>query len=288
MNLPIPTPEKSRFSSPNFFFPVKLAPVDIRVEDRLVKSPFSAIVRTDTDNDQVLGICRTGSYKLISNQEAFSAIDRSLQQSTLDLNGLQVQDTMAYNGAVSIRTMTFPEHHRSVARVNDIVELRLQCINSFNLAASFMVNITALRLVCRNGLVVPHGSMKLVMRHTNRLDIDALAQGLSGTLEVFETQVQHWRKWSNIPITQSDVDRVLKTFPQINPKLSDRLTALYQIEVQELGENLYSLFNALTFHATHDDVKASATANKASIILQRENKVRAVLNSSAWRHLANA
>ncbi len=286
MNLPIPTPEQSHVSSPNFYFPVKLAPVKALVKNRSVKSHYSAIVRTDTD--QVLGICRTRRYKLISNEEAFSAIDRSLQQSTLDLNGLQVQDTMAYHGAVSIRTYSLPEYHRSVAKVGDVVELRLQCINSFNLAASFMVNITALRLVCRNGLVIPHGSMKLAMRHTNRLDIDALAQGLSQTLEVFDHQVKHWRKWSTIPITESDVDRVLKTFPQINPKLHQRLKSLYQTEVAELGETLYALLNALTFYASHEEVRTSASANKASIILQRENKVRAVINTPTWRHLANA
>lgn len=282
MSIPIPSPTPST----HFYFPVTLAPIYTVVEgQQRVDSTYSAIVRTD--HSRVLGICRTGSYHLLSNEEAYTGLEDALRESALDLEGMQVQDAISHYGGLCVRTYTFPAHSRSVARVGDIVSLRLQCVNSFNLASSFIIHINALRLACTNGMVMPTKALtRITLRHSRRLDIPAMGRGLGETLSVFEEQAHQWRQWAAIRITDAEVDRLLHALPHLNPKLEERLRTQFVRESEDLGNSLYAFFTALTHYATHAEVKASAQANQAGVVLQRENRIRAVLNSPTWRQLA--
>ncbi|MGH7261754.1 MAG: hypothetical protein ACREI9_13940, partial [Nitrospiraceae bacterium] len=84
------------------YFPVSLKPVfvgDAAAQD------YRAVVREDTG--AVLGIHR-GSYKLVPNREVFEPFDEAITGSGIALEGIKVEEGIAYEGRTVVREYTFP------------------------------------------------------------------------------------------------------------------------------------------------------------------------------------
>lgn len=274
----------NHFASPgdNVYFPVKLVPVKAEFDDEYLPSDFRAVVRTDTN--QVLGI-HGPDYKLITNYEAFDAFDTALSRSALDLDGMTIKDELSYGGARTIRTYVFPNHAVNIGRVGDIVNLQLRVVNSYDGSTAFSTLLGGYRLVCTNGLVIGKTFTQNYARHTKGFSISSMLEGLNQTIDTYFDTADQWRRWATIGLTDFQVEEVLKTLPQTNDRLHERLLALYRIEKSEMGPSMWAFYNALTHYSTHEKMKSTSQANRASVILQREQRIRTVLNSEPWKRL---
>ena len=273
------------FSTAGLFFKVRLVPIKADLGYEYLRSDYQAVVRTDTH--QILGV-HGADYKLVTNEEVFDAFDRALHRSVLNLDGMTVRDELSHQGARSIRTYIFPAHGVKIARVGDVVDLRLQVINSYDGSCAFSTLLGGYRLICTNGMVIGKTFSQSYARHTQGFNLSFILERLNQTIDVYCENTDQWQHWSRITVTNGEVENVLKIFPQSNETLNERLLALYHEERQSLGPTLWALFNALTHFSTHEKVKSTAQANRPAITLQRENKVRTVLNSPEWRRLAAA
>ena len=264
------------------FFPVALSPVHANWNTQSVQSDYQAVVRTDTGT--VLGIHGPG-YKLVTNKETFDAFDIALNDSHLALDNYSYKDALSYDGARAVRTYVFP-NHILVVKIDDYINLRLQITNSYDGSSAFCVILSGYRLICTNGAVIGDSFMHSVSRHTKGFDISDLISRLQTSVDTYQSVGNKWRSWARRFITEDEVKDVLQHLPGINDKLSERLLELYHAEQGLTGPTVWAFYNALTSYSTHDPVRASNQANRSSIVLQRENRVRSLLNSDSFRRLA--
>jgi hypothetical protein len=55
----------------------------------------------------------------------------------LDKEGMYWKDELTYGGARSVRTYVFPAHSFRIGRSDDVVDLRVQVINSYDGSSAF-------------------------------------------------------------------------------------------------------------------------------------------------------
>lgn len=280
---PSPQTVISHNTEVDLFFPVQLVPAAARVGNSFLDSDYQAVIRTD--NHQVLAIHGPG-YHLIDNREVFGAFDEALQQSILDKTGLYWTNELANNGARSVRTYIFPAHSFKIGRDDDVVDLRIQVINSYDGSSAFTTLVGGYRVLCTNGLVIGKTFSQTYTKHTKGFDLTAILERINHTIDVYCHNAKQWHQWSNRTINDMQAQTIINHIPSISERLHTTLMNYYQKEKRQLGPTLWALFNALTYWSSHEKIKASSLNNRASIVLNRENRVRAVLNTESFNKLA--
>jgi len=272
--------------SVDIFFPVEEVPLAAVYQDGsfIVDHNRKAIVRKDTGT--VIGV-HNDSYHLITNREVFASFDAALKRSTLDLSGMKIKDSLTHGGARVTRSYRFPAHSVNVNKARgDIIDMELKVVNSYDGSVAFQSFVGGNRLVCENGMVAFDSYAQTYGKHTKGLDIDLVVRKVNSALAMYMQQQDYWKKWVNTSITQEAATALFTSIPGGNPRLLERLTGLYQDEVAELGHTVWAAYNALTYWATHEDVRASSQENYAAIQMEREHKVRQLLMQPIFKRLA--
>ncbi|ANO49994.1 hypothetical protein BA177_01050 [Woeseia oceani] len=265
------------------YFPVESRSVRVDDADGLPQSAsgFKAIVRTDTN--QVLGI-HGRSYKVVPNEPLFRGFDEALQASDLDLSGLAIEDHVNYGGRRVIRNYRFPTV-TAEPRIGDIVELRISVINSFDSGNAFTAQVGGMRLWCLNGAVSLQGTSSVYGRHTSGFDNNRALTKINKAIERYLVAATDWSEWSQRELTSLQVQTALEAFPDLNPTLLKRLEQAWTIESDHAGNTVWALYNAATRWSTHTPVRPSSEPNRASIVMDRERRVRQFMHSRAFKKL---
>jgi hypothetical protein len=253
-------------------------------EEHPVATGHTAIIRSDTH--QVVGI-HGSRYKLTPNLEVFPAVDETLKRSDLSLRGMQVKDEISHNGARTFRQYLFPDHDIQVGR-DDTSFLRLLVNHSYDGSSSMTFEFGAYRQVCSNGMVLGDAFSKIRHKNTLGIDVGGMLGQLNSSFHDFLQHAEEWKRWVHIPVTIQQVQAVIDAFPAINDVLATKLMNNYLDERQEFGDNLWSLFNALTQWSSHEDIRDSRAANSASIIASREVRVKQAISTPQFTQLALA
>ncbi|MEX2258277.1 MAG: DUF932 domain-containing protein [Woeseia sp.] len=266
------------------YFPVESRSVCVSDAEGLPRSAsdYQAIVRTDTN--AVLGI-HGRAYKVVPNEPLFRGFDEALQASDLDLSGLTIDDHVNYGGRRVIRNYRFPTI-TTEPRIGDIVELRISVINSFDSGNAFAAQVGGMRLWCLNGAVSPQGSASVYGRHTSGFDNARALTKINEAIERYLVAALDWSEWSQRELTPLQAQTALEAFPDLNPTLLQRLEQAWTIESNNAGSTVWALYNAATRWSTHTPVRQSSEPNRASIVLDRERRVRQFMHSRAFKKLA--
>lgn len=266
------------------YFPVEARSVCVHDAGGLPQRThgYQAIVRADTQ--EVLGI-HSRSYKLVANEPLFRGFDEALRTSDLDLDGLMIDDHVNYNGRRVIRNYRFPAI-TTEPRIGDIVELRISVVNSFDCVNAFSAQVSGMRLWCLNGAVSLQGATSVYGRHTRGFDTERALAKINEAIERYLVAANDWSEWSQREISVLEAQSALDAFPDMNPTLAKRLEEAWATESAHAGRTVWALYNATTRWATHTPVRDSSTGNRASIVLDRERRVRQFMRSRAFRKLA--
>lgn len=271
-------------STSPMYFPVSSRSVCVNDVDGRPQpnAGYQAIVRTDTN--AVLGI-HGRSYKVVPNEPLFRGFDEALRASDLDLGELVVEDHVNYGGRRVIRNYRFPAI-TTEPRIGDTVELRISVINSFDCANAFSAQVGGMRLWCLNGAVSLQGGTSVYGRHTSGFDNARALAKINEALERYLATSLNWSEWSQREITPLEAQTALESFPDPNPRLLQRLEQAWATESGHAGNTVWALYNATTRWATHAPVREASRANRASIVMDRERRVRHFMRSRAFRKLA--
>lgn len=266
------------------YFPVESRSVCVNDAEGLPRSApgYQAIVRTDTN--AVLGI-HGRAYKVVPNEPLFRGFDEALQTSDLDLSGLKIEDHVNYGGRRVIRNYCFPTI-TTEPRINDIVELRISVINSFDSGNAFAAQVGGMRLWCLNGAVSLQGSASVYGRHTSGFDNARALTKINEAIERYLVAALDWSEWSQRELTPLQAQTAFEAFPDLNPTLLQRLEQAWTIESNNAGNTVWALYNAATRWSTHAPVRQSSEPNRASIVLDRERRVRQFMHSRVFKKLA--
>ena len=258
------------------FFPVGCQPLSdlTGMPDR----GLQAVVRKDTN--AVLAV-HGQRYSLIKNSEVYERVDAAIRESdVLDTNGMEIVDSIAYEGGRSIRSYIFPEHKISIGRGRrDVTNLRLNVINSYDGSTNLRINMGGYRLVCANGMVVGTDVSNYVARHTSGFKVDEVKQRVAASVENFVTMGNQWRKWSKEECSDEKAIGLISEFARGSLAMNNKLFDIWINESKTLGKTMWAFFNALTYWSTHAEIKEASLPNAPAIVLEREARVSRFLSN---------
>lgn len=214
---------------------------------------FLGNVRKDTG--ECLGVC-TDCYDLVQNKDL---IDLSESMFTArGLTGWERKEVVSHGGAKARFIYKFPKVGFSVGK-NDNLIFALKVQNSFDgsLRASF--NIGLFRLICSNGLTVPHKAINLSHKHTGVLNAEAMSRGLDAAIAQFHKTAPMFEAMARIKVEQSVGKAVIDSLVKrgvggLTDRQAEGIRALWENPTyhEDRERNLWSLHNAVTQHLTHN------------------------------------
>lgn len=270
-------------ASAGLFFPVECRPLTelTGLPDR----DLQAIVRKDTNT--VLAV-HGQRYTLIKNADVYDRVDSAIRGSeALDTSGMQIVDSVAYEGGRSIRSYIFPEHKISIGRGRrDVTNLRLNVINSYDGSTNLRINMGGYRLVCANGMVVGDDVSNYVARHTSGFQVDEVRTRVAASVDNFMRMGEQWRMWSKELCTDDKAIGLIKAFSRGSAAMNTRLFDIWLAESGTLGKTMWAFFNTLTYWSTHATIKSASQPNAPAIVLEREARVSRFLGHPLFKAAA--
>jgi len=230
-----------------------------------------AIVNPVTE--KIVSVVGNG-YQLVQNADVFPQFEDAIRLSNLDTNGMERIVQTSHDGGRTVVSYDFPEHSISIGE-NDDVNLTLTVLNSYDTSWRFRVLGGAFRLLCANGMIVGDTFMEYSGKHTASLDTERAIRNLEVSLAGFLNEAELWKTYPKVDVTPMQVKQVFEKLATGSKTLVKDLDVTFLEYVDELGFNLWALFNTITSWSTHYRVKN--TDNQASIIVNREEKVRKLL-----------
>jgi len=265
------------------FFPVECRPLSdlTGMPDR----DLQAVVRKDTDT--VLAV-HGQRYTLIKNADVYERVDAAIRESdVLDTNGMEIVDSVAYEGGRAIRSYIFPEHKIGIGRGRrDITNLRLNVINSYDGSTNLRINMGGYRIVCANGMVVGTDVSNYVARHTSGFNVDEVKTRVAASVENFIRMGDQWRLWAKTECTDAKAVVLITEFARGSTAMNTKLFDIWLEESKNLGKTMWAFFNALTYWSTHAEIKPASQPNAAAIILEREARVSRFLSNPLLKDAA--
>ena len=261
------------------------------------------------------------TYKLVDHSLAFEEQARSIfHNRELPHDNFTVVDRIFDDGRRATRAVYFNDLTFDIDGKGQGITARADIINSVDMSWAFQVFSGAYRDYCRNTCVF--GGQKAYhqkRKHTSNLSVSAMVAKSTLGLGMFmnhRDQMQNWRtinldpsQWVEIlentvckkggEAAQLSTDRTTR----VNGKLLDYMNYRFKEEQRELGSTMWAGYNALTHWATHVDetwerenedgkiielATGRSGSNPHRVRLQREAKVRSVLESPQWLAIEQA
>jgi hypothetical protein len=270
-------------------------PVTINGKIEFRKTGLQSIRRSDNHN---FIAANSGSYNAFQNREIFTAMDRQIAKSNVDLTGAHTKVTVSPDSKRVAVQYLFPAHEVETAR-GDKTCLQIIAINSFDCSTSFHVHLGALRGFCMNTQVFGTSMIALKIKHNQALELDRIAEVIGRGIDVFNAEGEIWKTMTRNKMTDETVYAALADmagvsrvwYPTYESYVSDRRQNLgrvydnkldnyfgvYRKYARELGETEFALYNALTHISSHGAKKGGeeklnlsyATFNKRVERVQR-------------------
>ena len=214
------------------------------------------------------------NYNLVQNKVIMPQFHKVIMDSDLDKTGMTKEIQQSHYGAKTIVTYTFPAHQIEIAP-GDFVQLRIMVLNSYDGTWKFMSMVGAVRIACMNGQVVVDSFSSYNSKHTASLDTDVAVANMETALEVYTQNAEVWKTYPKSPVTNLQATRIFKQVAGKSERLEALLEETYIKYVDQMGSNLWAVFNTLTDWSSH--AKFKNEANKVATIYNREAKVRKVI-----------
>ena len=251
-----------------------------------------AIIRTKDEGKSVRVLNVVGAnYKLVHNKELFTHIEDTLRKKMHAdaLRGVLIKDSVAGWGRTCYREYVFPNIQCTLTRgAKSPIAFRLIVQNGYG-GSALRVHAGAIEFFCTNGMV--RGAHDATYhKHTSGLVVAGIGDTLDRALNTFADSKLMWQRWADTPVKHQ---AAMELFAQLasSDKLSNRLGDQYLREVSARGHNLYAVYSALTYYASHADGEFTMRSTVeeqdtvASTMLARELTVAKWVKSDAWQKL---
>lgn len=268
-------------------FPIEVHPTPNAITGEPLENS-KQIVRTDTN--EVLGVHKS-AYKPVLHSDVVNSIEDAVLESQVSKD-FYIDTQIFENGAKLKGTVHFRDlyiENKKSAEVGDIVNFKVDFLNSYDGSWSYMQKAEGHRLVCKNGMVSGLAIAMSKFKHTTSINIEGSANKIQIGLETFLNNKSKWEKWTETNIEDWNVENFLKAtvckthtrqsgVSKTNEKQLEILLGLWEKEKNHLGSNKWALYNCLTYWSTH--TQDARTPHIASF--NREGDVGRAINSKEW------
>jgi len=254
------------------WFPVETQPIyDARGK---IIPGHQAVVRGDSGDTLAV---HTDKYSLVPYQQHFEIFERAIEQSSLDSTDMQVGSDMSDNGAKIFRQYVLPAHTMMLdtASQKRPIALRLYMFDSYDGSTAWQGRAGFFDFCCANAAIYGTETASFRFKHLGEMieKIEHAAAMLTRASETFIEQFPRLQKWPNIHLDTAHFSELIDALPQSNERLIDNLTAEYG---RSQYGTLWDAHQLLTSWSTHG-IPARTQAD-------RQKRVAALVESSAWRH----
>lgn len=246
--------------------------------DKFGNTNHKALVRMLNDEPYCLNVVRD-TYKVVQNDELFAVIHRGLANglSRDELSSARIRDKIAYGGAQCFREYIFPDIAVESPE-RDKIAFRVVVQNGFG-TGSIKVLAGAIDFFCTNGIVIGEYTRTYV-KHTKGLQISRFEEVVRGSVQLFWKQRDFYGDLAKRKVLNDDA--VLGFYIQhFGERLGHRLHHQYLTEAAKRGNNLWAVYSALTYYASHNagefSLRNTGNDHAAATMMQRENNVRRIV-----------
>ena len=248
------------------------------------------------NNDGLAVVSKT--YKIRSYEKAINHFNELILNSSLDLNEVEIIDTVDNNGAVFIRNYWF-NRIKGIKMFDNPMErsiLGLQFKSSHNLLFAEDLLLWARYMFCDNGCSNEDWKLHVRTKHNTTKDIEMDYTALDGAIENFLQGEEEKKKWIEQTIrfvTVKQLFRKTLAYQEYNPinKISipysecqmDNLMKLYAKYTDRYGENLFAVFQTATDWSTHVETKGKVY----NVQNRRNARVHDMMKHEIWMDRLN-
>lgn len=216
---------------------------------------YKAIVN-ENDESHVFNIATT-SYTTIQHEEVANAVVSALDSTGVPYTPIKVTDS----GKRMYVEFDLPTIKHDVARVGDIINLRVGVYNSYDSSMGIRVETYGHRLKCTNGLWLAEAFNKYYSRHMYGIDLDRINESIVTGVAAFQEHfIGMLEKYVEEEIKEEDaikfIDKCieskvipLKYLDEIRSNIIHRCGA----DIEPVN-NKWMLYNSITETLTHNTV----------------------------------
>jgi hypothetical protein len=129
----------------------------------------------------------------------------------------------------------------------DIVSFGLEIFNSYDGSLPVGFLMTALRLICTNGMTIPKSLVRLAIRHTVNAKINEIKDLVLSKILKFKESLHLWRNWTEQKISEGDSIKFIQdTFGKRQSKIIEEV---YRTKKED--DTVWGLYNSLTYYQSH-------------------------------------
>ena len=246
------------------------------------------VFRKDT-NDGLAVVSKT--YKIRSYEKAINHFNELILHSSLDLNEVEIIDTVDNNGAVFIRNYWF-NRIKGIKMFDNPMErsiLGLQFKSSHNLLFAEDLLLWARYMFCDNGCSNEDWKLHVRTKHNTTKDIEMDYTALDGAIENFLQGEEEKKKWIEQAIAFVTAKQLFRKtlalvekdnqHQQYYSDLSmDILIRLYKKYTDRYGDNLFAVFQTATDWSTHVETKGKVY----NVQNRRNARVHDMMKHEIW------
>lgn len=230
----------------------------LTTESGIALPDYKAIVRDD--NNAVLGVHKAG-YQAFQNDQLLELLYKVNQQT-----GMKVHTGGFFGGGKKV----FIQLKSNDLQIgNDTVRGFITGINSFDGSTNLGFGSSSLTVSCANTFYGVFKSLQNKVKHTKNMlvRIEDILQAIDQTLNEEKQLFDHIKRFSEIRMTQKDMDNVIRNlfnvkketsltdYDALSTRLKNNIAAFKMAantEIIDKGENLWGLFSGVTRFTTHN------------------------------------
>ena len=250
---------------------------------------YKAVVRMIGSDPVQIGMVGR-SYKVLRMKPLCQKIESEMCKAMghEELQDVKVKDSIAYHGSMLFKQYIFPKLKVDITGRSDST-FRVIIGNSYDGSSTFKMYSGSINSFCTNGQI--DGVFDMVAkRHTSGLSIPSMADKIRQSIDVFFNKAETYKGWAEKRINGKQAENAIKAIPNISEVKVGRILEQYSEEVLEHGPNVWALYNAATYYASHDEgsfeVRDTANDTTAAILLNREKQIREWEKTEVFQQLA--
>ncbi len=250
-------------------FPVETR--DIKIEGGIKVEGRKAVVRLDTEKPTPIAVV-SDKYKIVPHKDVIETFTR--------VKGIkEVKVSVCKRGALLLGDYDFNNGlSKQEVAVGDTVQFGLRVFNSYDMTTGVGFEVTALRLVCSNGLLVPSKVARFSFKHFENVEINGLEDSVKGRLSESVKVVEEWGRWLKTVPTEARIKKFFEEAKGLGDKDKEKLS---EASIGLKNRNVWEIYNTVTAHLSHD-LKFRKEEEKVATIRRREQVVLPKFHSFKW------
>jgi hypothetical protein len=264
---------------------------EVRFEPSLVESKKYVINDATGEYLDVVG----SGFNCVSHPEFYANVQDCIVEniSEDDLLDADVKYNSARNGAWSMMDLRLPNSKFSVTtdKHQTDVHQRIIALHGVDGSCSNVCIFGAIDFFCTNGIIKGDYD-KVKRKNTSGFNIDMFIQQLRRSKQDFHETGRQLQRYADTPLAHK-YHNVVQLFKDTMPKKkAERMVELYHQEIGTRGQNVWSLYSALTNYASYADerngfaLRETGGDRQAITMFNREVEVAELIKTPAFLALA--